>query len=268
VGSLLRDPELPVVVRERMAQALNESPSREARDLLRDALMQSPYKLQTRIAQMLAGNREGAEMLLSAAELGKVSPRVLQERSVQDRLRNSRASNWSSRVTRLTQGLPPADEALQQQIEARRAAYQPGTARPEQGARLFQQSCAVCHQINQQGSLIGPQLDGIGNRGIERILEDILDPNRNVDHAFRATLLTLQDGETVTGLFRREEGEVLILADGAGKELAIPKSQVRERAESDSSLMPEGLADGMSAQEFNDLLAFLLSQTGGAPKRQ
>ena len=34
---------------------------------------------------------------------------------------------------------------------------------------------------------IAPHLDGIGNRGLERLLEDVLDPNRNVDQLFRAT---------------------------------------------------------------------------------
>ena len=46
----------------------------------------------------------------------------------------------------------------------------------ENGQQVFQTHCVACHQIDGKGGLIGPQLDGIGNRGIARLCEDILDP--------------------------------------------------------------------------------------------
>ena len=42
--------------------------------------------------------------------------------------------------------------------------------------------------------------------------------NRNVDQAFRTTILTLNNGQSLTGLLLKEEGEVLVLADQQGKE--------------------------------------------------
>jgi hypothetical protein len=57
----------------------------------------------------------------------------------------------------------------------------------------------------------------------------ILDPNRNVDPAFRATLLALREGRVITGLARREEGTNLILADRNGKEATIPSGDVEDR---------------------------------------
>ena len=64
---------------------------------------------------------------------------------------------------------------------------------------------------------MGPQLDGIGSRGLDRLLEDIIDPNRNVDQNFRVTNLALQNGQVVSGLLLREEGDVLVLADAQGQ---------------------------------------------------
>src|SRR6185295_9169893 len=107
----------------------------------------------------------------------------------------------------------------------------------------------------------------LGNRGLERILEDILDPNRDVDPAFHATVFTLKDGDVVSGLFRREEGERIILADSTGKEIPVAKSQVQDRRESATSLMPENFGDIIQEGEFYDLLAFLLSHSGaGKPQ--
>ena len=127
------------------------------------------------------------------------------------------------------------------------------------GAQVFKQTCAVCHLIGGQGMTIGPQLDGAGNRGAERLIEDILDPSRNVDPAFRVTLFTLKNGEVESGLIRREEGETVVVADGTGKEHSIPKSQITERRQSALSLMPENLADTIKSEDFNHLIAYLLS---------
>ena len=49
--------------------------------------------------------------------------------------------------------------------------------------QTFEKSCANCHQIANKGGRrqLDPNFDGIGIRGIDRFLEDTLDPNRNVD---------------------------------------------------------------------------------------
>ncbi|KAB2648278.1 MAG: c-type cytochrome [Verrucomicrobia bacterium] len=125
-------------------------------------------------------------------------------------------------------------------------------ARAEEGAKVFQTPCSACHSLAGQGGRVGPELDGIGHRGVERRCEDVLDPNRNVDRVFRYSLVTLKNGSAVTGFFRREEGALVVFVDAAGKELTVEKSESAQRTEADTSLMPEA---------FADLLAFLLAQS-------
>jgi putative heme-binding domain-containing protein len=103
-------------------------------------------------------------------------------------------------------------------------------------------------------------LTGIGNRGVERLCEDILDPNRNVDHAFRQTRITTKEGDEVAGLMRREEGDLLVLVDANGKEFSVKKSAVTDRQESELSLMPDTFGESLPAADFHHLLAYLLSQ--------
>jgi putative heme-binding domain-containing protein len=128
------------------------------------------------------------------------------------------------------------------------------------GAKIFEKHCANCHQLASVGAKVGPQLDGIGLRGLDRLLEDVIDPNRNVDQAFRASTLALKNGQIVTGLVLREEGEVVIVADAMGKEVRVEKKTIDERAVSQMSPMPANVIDQLPEPDFYHLLAFLLNQ--------
>src|SRR5205823_4125942 len=113
-----------------------------------------------------------------------------------------------------------------------------------------------------QGAQIGPQLDGVGLRGVARLVEDVLDPSRNVDAAFRYSSFVLANGDVIAGLPRREEGETVIVADSAGKEIPIPKPQIKRRVPSNLSLMPSNFNEILKPDELNDVIAFLLSSKG------
>ena len=118
----------------------------------------------------------------------------------------------------------------------------------------------MCHAIEGKGGVLGPQLDGIGGRGPDRLLEDILDPSRNVDRAFHMNVITLKSGAVVAGLPRREEGAQLVLADAAGQESRVAKSEIAARKETETSLMPPTFGETIPPAELNDLLAFLLGK--------
>ncbi|MBA4146969.1 MAG: c-type cytochrome [Verrucomicrobia bacterium] len=262
VGSVLLDAETQPKLREKAAQALAQVNRADARSILVQAMESASGTLQTKLAVALASSSEGAEALLSAVEEGKASPRILQEAAVKDRVGAAKPKNFAKRVEALTKGLSPLSAEKQKLIDQRRAAYNSDVASVGNGAQIFAQSCAACHQLDGQGTVVGPQLDGVGNRGLDRLLEDILDPNRNVDHAFRYSNVTLKDDQVITGLFRREEGQLLIFADATGREISVPKADIDQRQDSENSLMPDNFDETMSEQELNDLIAFLLTKGG------
>lgn len=265
VGSVLLSADTSPRLREKTAQSVAQVNTTEARSILLQALQSAPGTLESKFALALASSAEGAETLLSALEAGKASPRVLQEPAVKDRVTTAKPKDFVARIEKLTKGLTPLSAEKQKIIDQRRSAFKPDQASAGNGARLFTQNCAVCHQLDGQGAVVGPQLDGAGNRGVDRLLEDILDPNRNVDHAFRYSNVSLKDEQVISGLFRREEGQLLIFADATGKEISVPKSEVAERRESENSLMPDNFDEILSEQDLNDLVAFLL--TKGSQKK-
>jgi putative heme-binding domain-containing protein len=261
-AELLYDQSAPIAARQKIAQAMNEVNLGDARTNLAEAIRIAPERNQPKLAVILAATRPGAEFFLGEVEAGRLSARLLQDRTVKEKLVAAQAMNAQARISALTSKLTPLNAELQKQIDLRRASYSPQAASAARGAAIFDKTCGVCHQIDGKGAVVGPQLDGIGARGVDRIMEDIIDPNRNVDSAFRTTMFVLADGDVVSGLFRREEGQQIVYADSTGKEISLAKKEIKEKKPSELSLMPEGLAEGMTPQEFNDLIAFLLTKNG------
>ena len=259
IGGILNDAGESMPVREKMAGVLAEVNSDLARGILLEALKNAPERLQIQIALALSGNATGAEALLQLIADKKVSARLVMERKVKERLTATKVSNLDARLAKLTEGLSPLNEQIQKIIDGRRAAFKPAKASAARGANVFTKNCMVCHQLDGKGALVGPQLDGVGGRGLERIMEDVLDPNRNVDPSFRYSTINLKDGQSISGLQRREEGEVIVFADATGKEVSVAKKDIESRVESQSSLMPDNFSELIPVADFNDLMAFLLA---------
>jgi putative heme-binding domain-containing protein len=260
LGKLLVDARAPIGLREKAAQVLAAINQPPAQAELVNALATAEARLATAIASGLAGSRRGAEQLLDAVEKGKASARLLQDRQVHQRLIESKLPKAAERLAALTNGLPSADQKIESLMKQRRQGFQTAKGDWQAGLQIYTKNCAICHQINSQGAKIGPQLDGIGGRGLDRLLEDILDPNRNVDQAMRQTTFSLKDGGVVSGLVLREEGQVIVVADQQGKEVRVEKENVDNRRTSMLSPMPANLGETIAEKDFYDLLAYLLTQ--------
>jgi putative heme-binding domain-containing protein len=256
LGAILGNAGEPVDLRQKAAGALGGMNDPKAREELVRQLRTASQPVAVAIATSLAARREGGETLLAAVSEGKASPRLLLERSVDGRLR---AQGLSDRLARLTMDLPPEDDRVKKLIDARRAGYGKAKPAPVRGEEIYKKHCSGCHTVAGLGRKIGPELDGVGLRGLDRLLEDVLDPSRNVDQAFRATLLKTKDGRVISGLALREEGEVLVMIEAADKETRVALKEIEQRALSQLSPMPSNVADVMSEAEFYDLAAYLLS---------
>lgn len=144
-------------------------------------------------------------------------------------------------------------------IAARISSHVSKSVDREKGKLLFSAHCGVCHRIGGEGGLVGPQLDGVGARGLARLAEDILDPNRNVDAHFRLTALKKTDGSVVAGFVAGESGEVVSLLDAAGQTHRVLKSEIAGREVSAVSLMPSIFGEVLTPADFRDLVGWLMT---------
>ena len=259
LGRALADADAPFALREHSANLLARANQPATREELLKVLPAAPARLQTIIATGLAAGPAGAEKLLEAVKAGKASARLLQDPAVELRLKATKLPKLTERLTELTAGLPSPQKGMQELLNRHRESFHKAKTDTVLGAQVFAKHCGICHQVGGQGAKIGPQLDGVGVRGLDRLLEDILDPNRNVDQMFRLTTLNLKKGQVVSGLLLKEEGAVLVLADAQGKEVRVSKDEVDERSTSQVSPMPANFAEQIAERDFNNLLAYLLS---------
>ena len=258
--TIVQNPNEPAVLRTVAAQQLGPINTQPSLLALATALGTAPGPLQQPIALAMTSTKPGSEMLFSMISQGRASARLLQDKPLLDRLSTFPIAHREQRIKDLTQGIPAADERLKQFTQKLAAGLNVSQPAPEAGAAVFKKACAACHRINNEGGKVGPQLDGVGNRGLERLIEDVLDPNRNVDAAFRATIIAKTDGIVVTGLKLREEGQALILGDSSGKEVRISLDEIEESRLSNLSPMPSNIGEQLNEADLHALLTFLLNQ--------
>jgi putative heme-binding domain-containing protein len=265
VAAIVADTTQSDAIREAAAKSLVELNTDEARQSLIMPIRVAPHALAVKLSVALASRPEGAAALLDNIERNNLSARLLQEAPVKDKLAAAKVKDLDARIAALTRNLAPADAQLDQLIAKRKLQLKPAAADVVKGREVFAKTCAACHQIDGQGAVVGPQLDGVGARGVDRLLEDVIDPNRNVDPAFRYSNITLTDGQTVSGLVRGEAGQTLTVVDSTGRELKLDKAEIQTHEPSKLSLMPTGFGEIIAPDDFNNLVAFLLSKTPPHP---
>jgi putative membrane-bound dehydrogenase-like protein len=259
--ALISDAQLAAAQRQQAAELLGRIDRVDARQTLVAHLKTAPQPVAVAIASALAAKRESGELLLAEIHSGRASPALLREPTVVARLKSSGVAKLDEQITALTARLSPADDRIAALIKTRREKYLAGQYSVDTGKAVFAKSaCAQCHKVGETGATIAPALNGIGSRGLDRLLEDTLDPNRNVDQAFRVTSITTEDGQVVNGFGPREEGKTLVLFDQTGKPVRVQLDDVAEKHVLPLSPMPANLSEQIPENDFLHLLAYLLSQ--------
>lgn len=130
------------------------------------------------------------------------------------------------------------------------------------GAEVFrspQFACLSCHKVGTQGGTVGPDLTLVSRcLPPDQIVESVLWPKRQIKDGYLAISVATSDGKIHIGYKERENDKELILKDpSTGNLVHLAKAQIEERTEV-GTLMPDGLAEAMSAEQRRDVIRFLL----------
>jgi putative heme-binding domain-containing protein len=262
VDEMLNDDSATLDLKKRVVTVAGEYPGNSLNKVLSE-VKHAPSDVQIAIVLALSASADGKDLVFKKVRSGELNARTLLDPKVEERLQMNISKKQRAEFVNLTANLDPIDNERQVLIDERLKAFKEvrlASLSLDSGSNVFSRNCSVCHRrISQVGTGIGPQLHGIGKRGEAALAEKILDPNRNISEAFRSYTIRLKDGTLLTGLLRREEGEVLVFADFAGKEFFVPKKNIVEQKASRFSVMPDNFGTTLSQDEFNALLAYLLS---------
>jgi putative heme-binding domain-containing protein len=136
----------------------------------------------------------------------------------------------------------------------------------EAGERIFfnrrSAGCSKCHQMLGRGARVGPELTAAsGGLSRTRLIESIVRPGQEIAPQFASWLVVTTDGKSFSGVLVNEEatGEQTY-ADQDGQLRRFTPREIEARKLQATSIMPDGLAHLLTAEEFRDLLAYLVQQ--------
>ncbi|HEX7654108.1 MAG TPA: PQQ-dependent sugar dehydrogenase [Verrucomicrobiae bacterium] len=144
-----------------------------------------------------------------------------------------------------------------------RAAYalqHPGDA--GRGRHLYAEDarmiCTRCHNTNGQDGKAGPDLSGIGDKFTrQELIRAVLQPSAELAIGYQTTVVNTRDDEQYSGVLKQVTADWLELTTGNGKLVRIPLRDITEQHTDPVSLMPAGLTDALTPDEFSDLIAYL-----------
>lgn len=131
---------------------------------------------------------------------------------------------------------------------------------PVRGEEIFRRkelSCLKCHAISGAGGQIGPDLSPVGATSpADYVINSILFPEMAVKEAYIMKTIVDFDGKMHQGIVADENDDRTILKDANGNEIIIPADDIDLEKEG-GSLMPKGLANFLTEEEFLDLVAYV-----------
>ncbi len=141
----------------------------------------------------------------------------------------------------------------------------------ENGKNMFDATlCSSCHSMRGEGGAIGPDLTQVGTRfSAKDILENTLDPNKEISDQYAATVFEMKDGSSIVGRLINEEGGKYFVSQNPFMPQSlreIPKEEVTSTKLSKVSLMLPWLLGGLNDEEIKDIIAYMVA--GGNPDHE
>ncbi|MCB1230930.1 MAG: c-type cytochrome [Verrucomicrobiae bacterium] len=137
------------------------------------------------------------------------------------------------------------------------------------GRKMFgAATCFACHRFNQEGGAIGPDLTSVsGKFSPHDLLEQIIDPNKEISDQYGSMVFTMIDGTQINGRVMNLNGDSINVNTNMlnpDQIETIDRKRLKEMKASPYSMMPIGLLNTLSKDDVLDLMAYLLS--GGDPE--
>jgi len=262
VAEDLLNPQTPPEVQAALVRALSLHPQSGVADRLLAAWNSYGPTVRREVVEALFARADRLPRLLDAIEQKKVLSNQLEPLRL-EQLRKHPNPDIRKRARHLLAG--QATPERQKIVAAYRDALTQ-KADAIRGKAVFKKNCMICHRLENEGTEVGPDLlSALRNKSAEQLLNDILDPSREVDSRYLNYQITTKKGQVFSGLIAADTASSVTLRRGEQAEDTILRDQIEEIQATGKSLMPEGLEAQLSKQDVADLIAYL--QAVAVPKK-
>jgi putative heme-binding domain-containing protein len=258
-ASLVSDPNAPILIRQAAVNALGEMNDPTAAHALIYQFDQLPPDLRPMAINALVLSKEAASELLNAIRDKKIPLTNMNENHARaingfnDPALSKEVADVWGRVQ--TERNP---ERAKLAIEYKKLFLSRG-GDAVKGMAVFTAKCAQCHTIYGKGGNIGPDLTGVGRDNLDLVLSNLLDPSLVIGKPYYVYVAKLKDDTSFSGLLVEDSPKQIVLKEPTGTHV-IPRDQLVKLVQQNISMMPEGLEQTMSKDEFCDLISFLLTK--------
>jgi putative heme-binding domain-containing protein len=136
------------------------------------------------------------------------------------------------------------------------------------GERVFRRAelnCTGCHAIGGAGGAIGPELSAIGQGNpVDYLVNSVLVPDQIIKEQYQTLVVLTVDGQVYQGIVADRDDKRVVLREATGALRTVPTADIEDQKVG-GSLMPKGLPNFLTRDEFVDLVRFLseMGKAGG-----
>ncbi|CAN5349805.1 c-type cytochrome [soil metagenome] len=249
----------PALLKIDALRSLATASPRQARIVAESLLDSTDMTLVTEAIAVLGASKEGA-IIVGQRYVAKRLPKELFAK-VSDVVRKFTGDpEMAKLISDVKKGSLLLTMDLRQAEEIRKLVETNGN--PERGKKLYLNTvllaCASCHKMEGTGGSVGPDLTRLWDtQTTAKILEAIVDPNKEIKEGYQSYKATTADGRTIMGLKVIDTPLEVTIRDAGGRDVRIPKADLESLTVSKTSLMPDNAIAQLTFDQFIDLLAFL-----------
>jgi putative heme-binding domain-containing protein len=213
-------------------------------------------EVREQVLTAIFARRERIAALLGAVESGAVLPAQISATRKASLLANSDAKLRERAANLFGQSVAGSRKEILEKYKPVLALKGDRT----KGQKIFENNCMICHRLGDKGNNVGPNLETVRGWDVEKIMMNILDPNREVAPNFIAYDVELKDGSSLAGLIAAETANSITVKLEDIYEETVLRQNIEKISSSGLSLMPEGLEAAIPEQDMADLIAFILAK--------
>jgi putative membrane-bound dehydrogenase-like protein len=216
-----------------------------------------PEAVRPAAINLLASRASWAAALLDLIQSGKLT-RADVPPDVVARLKNDADENVSQQAAALFPAPPPSGpEAKRIEVERVRRIVDAAAGDPYKGEAIYTARCAACHTLFYKGGQVGPNLTTYQREDLGSMLPSIIEPSQEVREGFETYVLRTRDGRTLSGYLVEKDPAVVVIRGTDGQDVRVAADKIAKMKPTGTSLMPDGLLDGLDDTQLRDFFAFL-----------